>query len=199
MGGPLGPQGATVNGRPIDPQVPTVMTPPRESHVLNDAILAAAMDLRKRERTRRKIIFVISDGREIGSNASYADVLRVLLSNGIMVYGIGVEGAAIPLYGRLQKLHLPRFGTGDILPKYASATGGDFSTEFSRDAIGGAYSRAIGEARNQYTLGYRTRATPSSSYREIEIKVARPDCDQYPAPCVRTTAKAGYYPLPLGR
>ena len=36
----------------------------KESHVLNDAILQAALDLRKRDRTRRKIIFVISDGRE---------------------------------------------------------------------------------------------------------------------------------------
>jgi len=191
LGGPLGPQGPTVNGRSIDPGGPIVVTPPRESHVLNDAILAAALDLSKRERTRRKIIFVISDGREYGSNASYSDVLKVLLSQGIMVYGVGVEGSAIPLYNKLEKLHLPKFGYSDILPKYANATGGEIFKGFSRDVIEGTYAQAIGDARNQYTLGYVTRASPSSTYRQIVVDVAHPGLKVY--------AKDGYYPLPPGR
>jgi VWFA-related protein len=189
--GPLGPQGPTVNGTPIDPSVPPVITPQKESHVLNDSVLAAALDLSKREKTRRKVIFIISDGREYRSDASYSDVMKVLLSNGIMVYGVGVEGAAIPGYNKLAKLHLPKFGYSDILPKYANATGGEVFNEFSRQAIEDIYSRLIGEARNQYTLGYLTRATPSSNYRQIEVRVARPDLKLY--------AKDGYYPLPAGR
>jgi len=191
LGGPLGPQGPVVNGRPLDPSSPTVITPPRESHVMNDAIVKAAMDLSKRERARRKIIFVISDGREYGSDASYADTLKVLLSHGIQVYGVGVEGSAIPGYNKLAKLHLPGYGYSDILPKYANATGGEIFTEFSREAIAGAYARALGDARNQYTLGYVTRLTPSSAHREIEVRVARPD--------VKVTAREGYYPLPPSR
>ena len=191
LGGPLGPQGPVVNGRPLDPSSPTVITPPRESHVMNDAIVKAAMDLSKRDRARRKIIFVISDGREYGSDASYADTLKVLLSHGIQVYGVGVEGSAIPGYNKLAKLHLPGYGYSDILPKYANATGGEIFTEFSREAIAGAYARALGDARNQYTLGYVTRLTPSSAHREIEVRVARPD--------VKVTAREGYYPLPPGR
>ena len=110
----MGPQGPIVNGVPIDGGAPRVITPPKESHVLNDAIVAAALDLRKRDRTRRKVIFIISDGREYGSNASYSDTLKVLLSNGIQVYGVAVEGSAIPGYGSLQKLHVPahRLATG---------------------------------------------------------------------------------------
>src|SRR5712691_7446913 len=192
LGGPLGPQGPTVNGRPVDPGAPIVVTPPRESHVLNDAILAAALDLSKRERTRRKIIFVISDGREYRSDASYRDVLKVLLSHGIQVYGVGVEGSAIPLYNKLERLHLPKFGYSDILPKYASATGGEIFTEFSRQAIESTYVRAIGDARNQYTLGYLTRATPSSAYRPIEVRV-------HAEGKVSVYAKDGYYPLPPAR
>ncbi len=191
LGGPMGPQGPVVNGRPLDPGSPTVITPPRESHVMNDAIVKAAMDLSKRDRARRKIIFVISDGREYGSDASYADTLKVLLSHGIQVYGVGVEGSAIPGYNKLAKLHLPGYGYSDILPKYASATGGEIFTEFSREAIQSAYARALGDARNQYTLGYITRLTPSSAHREIEVRVARPD--------VKVTAREGYYPLPPSR
>jgi VWFA-related protein len=190
-GGPLGPQGPTINGQQVDPGAPIVYTPPKESHVLNDALLMAALDLGKRERTRRKIIFIISDGREYGSDASYSDTLKVLLSHGIQVYGLGVEGSAIPGYSKLSKLHVPKFGYADILPKYANATGGEILTEFSRQAIESAYARAIGDARNQYTLGYLTRATVSSAYRQIEVRVARAD--------VKVTAKDGYYPLPPGR
>lgn len=197
--GPFGPQGPVINGTPVGSAVPVLITPPKESHVINDAILAAALDLSKRDRSRRKIIFVISDGRELGSTAGYSDVLKVLLTNNVVVYGLGVGGAAIPVYGKLQKFHIPRLGTGDILPKYASATGGELFTEASKDDIDAVYARAIRDARDQYTLGYLTKATPSGAYREIEVRVARPDCANYAAPCIRTFAKAGYYPAPPSR
>ena len=189
MNGPLGPQGPTVNGVPIErPGAPVNTTPPKDVSVLNDAILRAALDLSKRNRANRKIIFVISQGREYGSRAAYKDVLKVLLSREAAVYGIAVEGSAIPVYNKLERLHVPKFGYSDLLPKYALATGGDIFTEFSRDAVEAAYARATGEARNQYTLGYTTRITPSSTYREIEVRVARPG--------LKISAKSGYYPLP---
>jgi VWFA-related protein len=162
---------------------------------LNDAIVAAALELRKRDRSRRKVIFIISDGREYGSNASYRDTLKVLLSNGIQVYGVAVEGSAVPVYGSLQRLHVPltgsRLGYSNALPQYANATGGEIFSGFSRDAIETTYARTLGDARNQYTLGYLTHATPSSTHRDIEVRVARPD--------LKVTAKEGYYPVGLGR
>src|SRR5215470_3236152 len=192
MNGPLGPQGPTVNGIPVErPGAQPNIAPPKDVRVLNDAILRAALDLSKRDRARRKILFIISDGREYGSRVSYSDVLKVLLSRDITVYAIGVESAAMPVYSKLQKIHLPHYGYGDILPKYAGATGGEVFTEFNRDNIELAYARATGDARNQYTLGYTTRATPSSAYRDIEVKVARPG--------LKVNARAGYYPLPPGK
>jgi VWFA-related protein len=199
-GGPLGPQGPTINNMPVDPAAPTVYTPAQESHVLNDAILRAALDLAKRDKTRRKIIFVISDGREYRSDASYQDVLKVLLSNNIMVYAIGVGGSAIPGYNKLEKLHLPRFGYSDILPKYANATGGEVLNEITRSGIEDAYTRLFGDARNQYTLGYVTHESPSGVHRDIEILVDRPSCKRSSIrPCVDVTAKEGYYPVPVVR
>lgn len=195
VSGPMGPQGPIVNGVPVDAGAPRTINPPKEVHVLNDALVAAAVDLRKRDRARRKVIFIITDGREYGSSASYSDTLRVLLSTGIQVYGVAVESSAIPVYGQLQKLHVPltgsRLGYSNILPKYASATGGEIFSGFSRDAIETTYARTLGDARNQYTLGYLTHATPSSTHREIEVRVARPD--------LKVTAKEGYYPVGLAR
>jgi len=198
--GPLGPQGPTINNMPVDPGAPVVYTPAQESHVLNDAILRAAMELAKRDKARRKVIFVISDGREYRSDASYGDVLRVLLTNNIMVYGIGVGGSAIPGYNKLEKLHLPRFGYSDILPKYVNATGGEVSNELTRTGIEDSYSRLLGNARNQYTLGYLSHEAPTGSHRDIEVLVSRPSCKRSSIrPCVEVTAKEGYYPAPPPR
>jgi len=192
LDGPMGPQGPTINGKPIDPNVPHVTAaPPQESHVLNDAILAAAIDLSKRDKARRRIIFVISDGRELHSTASYRDVLKVLQTNGVAVYAIGVGSAALPGYGKLARLHLPRMGYTDILPRYASATAGEYITDNTRDAIETAYAKAIGEARNQYTLGYITPSTVSEACRDLEVTVARTD--------VKVYAKANYCPAPPSR
>jgi VWFA-related protein len=144
---------------------------------------------------RRKIIFVISDGRELGSTASYSDTLKVLLTQNITVYAIGVEGAAVPVYGTLQKIHLPKTGAlmgySNILPKYVSATGGGtVYNELSRADIERAYGKATGDARNQYTLGYTAKAG-IGGYRQIEVRVRRPD--------VKVYTKDGYYPLPTSR
>jgi VWFA-related protein len=202
VGGPLGQPGPVINGRKMDntPNIDALPSggPIMQSRVLNDAILAAAQDLARRDRARRaqstsigdyrKLIFVVSDGRDMGSAASYADVMKVLLSNNIGVYAVAIGSAALPVYGKLAKVNVPKTGSGNILPKYASATGGQVFTEFGQEAIESAYSRVTSEARNQYTLGYTTRATPSSSYRSIEVRVSRPG--------LRVYARDGYYPLP---
>ena len=156
LGGPLGPQPPMVNGIPAGTSTAPVYTPPKEAHVLNDAILRAALDLSKRDRTRRKVIFVISDGRELGSLASYNQVLHVLETQGIQVKAVVLDMGALPIYKQVEKLpHVFRQGYADILPKYTNATGGGrIFTELSRNAIEDAYSEITSEARNQYTLGY---------------------------------------------
>src|SRR5207302_8393948 len=105
LGGPLGPQPPMVNGIPVGTAgPPPVYTPPKEAHVLNDAILRAALDLSKRDRTRRKVIFVISDGRAHGSGASYNQVLHVLETQGIQVKAVVLDMGALPVYKQVEKL-----------------------------------------------------------------------------------------------
>ncbi|MGH9516320.1 MAG: VWA domain-containing protein [Terriglobales bacterium] len=199
--GPFGPQGPTINNMPVDPNPGiTAAATQQESHVLNDAILRAALDLAKRPRERRKVIFIISDGREYRSNASYRDVLKVLLSNNITVYAIGVGGSAIPIYNKVEKLHLPRFGYSDILPKYASATGGEVFNELTRTGLEDAYSRLMGDARNQYTLGYVSHAPVVGQHNDVEVLIDRASCRRSSIrPCVDVTAKEGYYAMPPAR
>ncbi len=187
VSGPMA-SGPTINGRPAEPSARSVQTPVRETRALNDAMLRAAQDLSKREKARRRIIFLISDGQELDSSASYAEVLKVLLTNEIIVYSIGVDTAGIPGVEKLGRLRFPGQGTNNLLPKYVSATGGEHFSEFTRAAIEGAYARLTEVARNQYTLGYTTRASVASTYRTIEVRVKRPGLKVY--------ARDGYYPLP---
>lgn len=188
-GGPLN-SSPTVNGLPVDQGAIASVPPPRMSHVINDALLQAAVELSKRAPTRRKVIFIISDGREIGSTASYREVLKFLLSHNISVYAVAVSGSAIPGYRTAERVHLPLLGSSNILPKYAAATGGQVYPAFTRKTLENAYGDLTREARNQYTIGYSTRATVGSGYRDIEVRVDRPN--------LKITAKYGYYPLPPG-
>jgi VWFA-related protein len=190
LGGPLGPDGPTVNGAPVGgPIIQPVNTPPREAHVLNDAILRAALDLSRRDRTRRKVIFVISDGRDLGSKASYRDVLKVLETHGIQVKAVVVDSGALPLYRQVDRLHLLGQGYSNILPRYVSATGGgEVFSELSRNAMEEAYAQITSEARNQYTLAYIPKATAGPAFRSIEVLVDKKGLNIY--------TKAGYYPVP---
>ena len=189
VGGPFG-SGPVTNSKPM-PGATQVLTPAREYHVLNDAILMAAQELAHRPAANRKIIFVISDGQEYGSRASYTQVLKVLLTDGIAVYAIGVDTAAMPVYNKVAKARIPGFGYSNVMPRYANATGGDVLDEFSKESIESAYQRITSEARYQYTLGYNTTQKPSSNYRDIEVRVKRPGLEVF--------AKHGYYPLPPQR
>ena len=192
LGGPLGPEGPTANGMPVGgPPTAPVYTPPREAHVLNDAILRAALDLSRRDRTRRKVIFVISDGREMGSRAGYREVLKVLETHDIQLRAVVVDSGALPVYRQVEKIHhLPGQGYSDILPKYVSATGGgQILAELSRNGMEDAYAQITSEARNQYTLAYVPPATTgAASYRSVEVLVDKKGLNIY--------TKSGYYAIP---
>ena len=182
MSGPLAPNGPIINGVPVGSPTEPVYTPPKESHVLNDAILQAALDLRKRDRARRKIIFVISDGREFGSQASYRDVRKVLLSNEIQVRpwpwivgpsGLRQAGASAPAATRAMTTSC----RNTRRPPAERYTASLLATPL-RDA----YAAAMSEARNQYTLGYtptRPKTPTAVAYRSIEVLVHRPGLKVY--------------------
>ncbi|HYL91566.1 MAG TPA: VWA domain-containing protein [Alphaproteobacteria bacterium] len=189
MGGPFA--GPTINGRPVDPGAmdPANVPVPRESHVLNDAVLRAAQDLGRREKSRRRIVFLISDGREIGSTNSYDEVKKVLMSNNVAVYALGVDTAAVPIYDKLNRIRVPGFGYSDILPKYVSDTGGQMEAQFDRASIERAYAKITDVARNQYTLGYNAKnVSKSSECRGIIVNVHRPG--------LTVLAREAYCPLP---
>src|SRR6202140_268520 len=128
-------------------KVPTEVNGHPNTKHINDAIYAAAEQLQDRPRERRKIIFLISDGQNAKNNThSYNETLKLLLSNDISVYAVGV--------GEANLNRGVTFLGNNILGKYAHSTGGDIYYAPTRDELETLYARISEQARNQYTLAY---------------------------------------------
>jgi VWFA-related protein len=194
--GPLAGCNIRENGNCVDPNLQEgrstgsgsgVITIPKEIHTLNDAILAAAKELSTRPKGRRRIIYVVSDGKEYGSKATLKEVLRYLETNKIAVYGTAVGSSAVWGEGFVSRLHLPFTMYDNILAKYTLATGGTLDSERGTDGIEKSYAKIAEEARTQYTLGYNSHESIyDSKFRKIDVRVDRPGLE--------VIAKTGYYP-----
>ena len=194
-GGPFGGCAIVQNGWCVDPNVQrggsagdsTFITIPKEIHTLNDAILAAARQLSVLPKERRKLIYVVSDGKEYGSRASWKEVVRYLQTNNIAVYGTLVGESAEWGVGFIDRFHLPFTMYDNVLYKYTIATGGDLDTETGVGGIENSYQKIAAEARNQYSLGYYSHNNVyDTRFRTVDVRVDRPN--------LTVIAKHGYYP-----
>jgi VWFA-related protein len=160
---------------------------PKEVHTLNDAIFEAGKALSRTPTGRRRVIYVVSDGKEYGSKAKFNDVVHYLNANKIAVFGTLVGDSSLPVVGFLDRMHLPLMMRDNYLPAYASATGGFFMGEFLRKGIETSFARIAEEVRTQYTVGYYTHEPfIDGKYRQVEVKVLRPN--------LTVIAKKGYWP-----
>jgi len=179
--GPFSIPGPVINGAPVVPpgQVGVVITsPPKITNVLNDAIFEAAADLAKRERNRRKIVLVISDGQNNGNDHSFDDTAKSLLQSGVQVYAVGLD-QPFP------------YNKTSVLDDYAKTTGGDTYFVNSIQSIERSYASATEEARNQYVLGYVSNNEvlgPGPVFRDIQVKIAGNN--------LKTLHRKGYYQYP---
>jgi VWFA-related protein len=145
----------------------------QSTKALDDAVYSASQILKDRE--RRKIIFLISDGvNGIRSNThDYKSTVKELLRYGISVYSVAVSSAYFER----------RFSR---LVDYAHDSGGDVYFAAKRSTMEELYSRVTEEARNQYTLAYSPTGTNRAlDYHTIEIRVKREG--------LTVDAREGYY------
>lgn len=166
----------TVGGQPI-PGAPTTAqqaSPDKTTKHLDDAIHGAAELLPPRDRERRKVIILVSDGVNAKNNTyNYDQTLEFLLRSDVSVYAIGTDA------GLLRRGASP-------LSRYARATGGDTYFVSNVAALSRAYAQVAEEARHQYTLAYIPQGTDrTQNYHSIEVRVKRPGLDVF--------ARDGYY------
>ncbi|HEY4008836.1 MAG TPA: VWA domain-containing protein [Acidobacteriaceae bacterium] len=194
-GGPLA-QTTIKNNQQVDPnttpirgQTSIYQNPQKEFHPLFDAIFTAAQSLTSVDPKRRRVLYVVSDGKEYGSKVKEKELVRYLQTNKISVYATLVGDSSIPGMGFLDRIHLPLTMRDDALPRIASATGGQCDPEFRPRGIENSFADITRTVRTQYTVGYYTHESPlDGRFRHVEIRVMRPN--------LTVVAPDGYYPTP---
>ena len=166
----------TAGDRPIPgaPSSPQQAAVDKSTKHLDDALHAAAETLRGRDRERRRVIILVSDGVDARTNTyNYDQTLAELLSSDVSVYAIGADAALL------------RRGASP-LSRYARATGGDTYFVGNAPALARAYAQVAEEARHQYTLAYvPAHSDRSQNYHSIEVRVRRPGLE--------VLSRDGYY------
>jgi len=150
----------------------------RPTKALDDAVYSAAQLLHDRDRSRRKILLVISDGingREF-NNHTYEETLAALLNENIAVYSVAVGSTSFHRkFARLSN--------------YASDSGGDISYARKSQAMEKLYSKITEQARHEYTLAYVPRGNNrSSDYHFVEVRTTREG--------LHVKTRQGYYAAP---
>ena len=194
-GGPMA-QTTIKNNQQVDPNTAPIRnqqslnpTIPKEYHRLYDALFTAAQSLAKVGPKQRRVLYVISDGKEYGSKVKEKELIRYLQTNKISVYATLVGNSAIPGMGFLDRIHLPLTMRDDALPRITAASGGQCDPEWRPRGIEDSFADITKTVRTLYTVGYYTHLSPlNNTFRHVEVRVMRSN--------LTVVAPDGYYPSP---
>jgi Ca-activated chloride channel family protein len=161
--------GPSINGHSAIGDAPNIASATmsignQTTKALDDAVFGAAQLLHDRERNRRKVILLISDGANGGKKTNkmtYDGVVKTLQRDNIEVYSVAVASAFLER----------KFSR---LVSYAHDSGGEVYFAAKRETLEELYSRISEEARNQYTIAYVPRGTDrTADSHSIEVRVKR--------------------------
>ena len=116
----------------------------RQGTALHDAVIAASAALAT-ESLAARVIIVLTDGRDVSSEASMADAILAAKEAGAAVYPVAIEG--------------PQFSPAP-LQRLARETGGRYSGASSSAALSGIYASIAQELRRTWLLSYVTSSRP---------------------------------------
>lgn len=155
---------------------------------LYDAVYDAAKALASGRSETRRIMVVLSDGRdeassglEPGSFHTLEEAIRQTHLKDVALFTLGI-GSAL----KRQTDFTDRWTTEEVLTRLAESTGGRYlAVERSRN-LAGAYSDVLEELRQRYDLAFKPGpGKPGESWRTIEVTTTRPG--------VTLRARQGYY------
>ena len=128
---------------------------------LYDAIFLAVDEMLRHEKGRR-VIVVLSDGRDTNSRIDRAHSIRAAQDQDVVIFGVGVVS--------------PRYSADfGALKDFAKATGGTFfKSKVSLERIRQAFRQINAEIKNQYSIAY-TSSNPrrNGQFRKIRIKLKK--------------------------
>lgn len=144
--------------------------------LLYDAVMKASKDVMKKQ-SGRKALIVLSDGVDIGSEASITDAIEAAQRADTIIYSILFSDAgaySIPLFGH-RGIPLGPDGKGHLM-RLAQETGGGFFEVSKKQTIDNVYDLLQEELRSQYSLGYVSdEPVRISEFRKLQLTVKPKD------------------------
>mgnify|MGYP001772929372 FL=1 len=150
------------------------------STALWDAIWVASEEVLSRtpERTRR-VIIVLTDGRDTSSRKNLNESIKAALIHDITVYSIGIGD---DFYGGVEK---------SGLNKLSNSTGGRSFFPRDESQLRQAFAEIETEMRSQYLIAYQPKNQKrDGSFRRIQIKLVNP---QLAKQNIRLIYREGYF------
>ncbi len=148
---------------------------------LYDAVDLASVMLS--ERQGRRVIVVLSDGRDTISRTPLLGALRRAQEADTIIYAINTAGR--PNSANVRDLAGER-----ALETFCLKTGGEVLFPDKIEELDPAFTRLAEQLRTQYILGYiSTNEARDGSFRRVKVKVKRPN--------VQARSREGYYALKL--
>ena len=157
----------------IDPRAPTPLW----------RAVDKAMDVFKDDDEKRRVILVLSDGKDSGMTSfkekfmSPAEIIDRAIRDDVMIYGVGMQSRSKrPLNPGIGVGGLQAALTQDLpdpgLARVAEETGGGYAEIRTGENLAEAFARVVDELHSQYLLGY---APPKSDGKvhKIEVKTTR--------------------------
>ncbi len=124
----------------------------------------------------RTILVMYTDGADSRSRLRLGELMDLLKASHVTVYAVGL----VQRTGRMRSEVTMR------LQQMVHATGGQAFFPSSLDDLDESYEQVLAEITAQYQLGYTsTNAALDGNWREVEIKVLRPD--------VKLRSRKGYF------
>jgi Ca-activated chloride channel family protein len=155
----------------------------RGSTALYDAVIGAVDHLNKTSPLQKKVLLVVTDGRDNASQATFQEVLRKLQSkNGPVLYTIALEQNSRQDDSNRQSLRA-----------LSEQTGGTAFFPSSLDEVQSIASSIAQDIRSQYIIGYRSSNSHAvGTYHSIQVQALDGSARLHVA------TRTGYYSGNLG-
>jgi VWFA-related protein len=185
-GGPFGGSGGqlsgqtTVGGVPLETGTGKVQPPKTINTHIHDAVFAAAQELRLRDRNRRAVIVLISNGQNApGNRNSFDATMEALVRREITIFAIAQGSSLLS-----RKLN--------VLSKYAYPTGGAVFYPVRNSGFADSYRKIAQMARNRYVLGYIPKGrVEEMTFRRIAVRLKNKSIK-----AKKVVSRNGYYAVP---
>lgn len=139
-----------------DPNAPP--TPGTGGTAMWDAVWCSVRELQRDTESIRKVLIVISDGKDNSSRSAEGPVLRLAQALGALAYTVGLRGTE------------PLDRSDARLRRLATETGGRYFPFNEGDSLDPVFARIGEELRGQYVLGFEPRARENEGTLTVRVR-----------------------------